>query len=164
MSTRTLHLPSNKISARQLDRESCHKGIEIPWGTKPQLWDSIDKLDTNRAEAFALCNGIIDSTLLNSNGNLEMRPVRRTGVGAWKWRLDLSEESSDAGDDVILVSLCVKGCNRDDNLEMTLEYAIGGYELLEQVVSLLMCLSLEVATTLFGMQMQHQTTSNWKSL
>lgn len=75
------------------------------------------------------------------SNNLEMRTVRRTGVGAWKWRLDLSEESSDAGDDVILVSLCVKGCNRDDNLEMTLEYAIGGYELLEQVVSLLMCLS-----------------------
>lgn len=82
------------------------------------------------------------------SNNLEMRTVRRTGAGAWKWRLDLSEESSDAGDDVILVSLCVKGCNRDDNLETTLEYAIGGYELLEQVVSRLMCLSLEVVRLL----------------
>lgn len=77
-----------------------------------------------------------------------MRTVRRTGAGAWKWRLDLSEESSDAGDDVILVSLCVKGCNRDDNLETTLEYAIGGFELLERVVSLLLCLSLELVVSL----------------
>jgi hypothetical protein len=30
----------------------------------------VDKLDISRAEAIALCNGIIVSTLLNSNGNL----------------------------------------------------------------------------------------------
>lgn len=82
------------------------------------------------------------------SNNLEMRAVRRTGAGAWKWRLDLSEESSDAGEDVNLVSLCAKGCNRDDNLETTLEYAIRGYELLEQVVRLLLCLSLEVVVRL----------------
>lgn len=41
-----------------------------PWGTNPHPRDSMDKLDTNRAEATALYNGIIDSQLLNSTGNL----------------------------------------------------------------------------------------------
>lgn len=41
-----------------------------PWGTNPQPRDSIDKLDTNRAEATTLWNGIIDSKHPNSTGNL----------------------------------------------------------------------------------------------
>ena len=41
-----------------------------PWGTKPQCWDSMDKLDINLADATALYKGIIDSMLLNCNGNL----------------------------------------------------------------------------------------------
>lgn len=41
-----------------------------PCGTKHQLCDSADKHEISRAEAIALCNGVIVSTLLNSNGNL----------------------------------------------------------------------------------------------
>ena len=41
-----------------------------PWGTKPQLIDSADKLDTNLADATALCNGNSDTQLLSSTGNL----------------------------------------------------------------------------------------------
>ena len=40
-----------------------------PWGTKLQLWESVDKLDTSLAEAITLCNGIIVSTLLNSTNH-----------------------------------------------------------------------------------------------
>lgn len=45
------------------------------------------KLDTNRAEATALCNGIIDSQLLNSTGNREVGERR----GAEGERLSLRE-------------------------------------------------------------------------
>jgi hypothetical protein len=41
-----------------------------PWGTKHQPRDSIDKLETNRAEATALYSGNIDSKQPNSTGNL----------------------------------------------------------------------------------------------
>jgi hypothetical protein len=41
-----------------------------PWGTKHQPRDSIDKLETNRAEATALYKGNIDSKQPNSTGNL----------------------------------------------------------------------------------------------
>ena len=42
----------------------------------------------------------------------------------WDWEQDLSGESSGASD--LLASLRAKGCNRDDNLETTFEYAIVG--------------------------------------
>lgn len=43
---------------------------ERPWGTKPQLWESVEISDCKRAEAIALCDGNIDIKQLNSTGNL----------------------------------------------------------------------------------------------
>ncbi|KAJ1437967.1 PPM-type phosphatase domain [Sesbania bispinosa] len=64
----------------------------------------MDKLDTNRAEATALCSGIIDSQLPNS-----------TGVS-----VDLRSREKDG-----LVNLLrARVCNRDDNLHKTFDDAI----------------------------------------
>lgn len=95
-----------------------HKGIEIPWGTNPQLFDSKDKLDNSLADAIALCSGIIVPKLLSSKGNREAREMR-VGAGGFDLR---EERRGERG--AFLLSLRARGCNREDNRETTLKDAI----------------------------------------
>ena len=62
MSTRTLHFPPNKISARQLDRESCHKGIEIPEMKMEVLGFIYDWMITNKGFRFDIQIKLIKPT------------------------------------------------------------------------------------------------------
>lgn len=101
---------------------NCHKGIDIPWGTNPQLSESMDKLDISLAEAIALWSGNIVPQLLNSNGNLEDR-LRRIFVDG---DAGLMGESRDEAVALacFLLSLWLRGCIREDNLPNTFEDAI----------------------------------------
>ncbi len=75
----------------QINGNTQHK----PCGTKHQLFDSADKLEISRAEAIALCNGVIVSTLLNSNGNLTTKIKPKCVTTKTKATLRLAPERTE---------------------------------------------------------------------
>lgn len=59
-----------------------HKGMQFPWGTNPQLWDSGAIAERNRADAMALWRGSAESNVPDTRGNLLMQDARRPVVGS----------------------------------------------------------------------------------
>lgn len=62
---------AEQLQMQTIPSKKQNRGVEmVPWGIKPQLWDSAERIELRRAEAMALCNGSIDPKQRKFKGNL----------------------------------------------------------------------------------------------